>query len=143
MTMNEGHEHPDQALAYALLRVFLGVNIAVHGISRLLDPEKFHATIMNQFAHAPIPHSALYAFALVLPWMEAIIGLLILVGLWTRIALIGGAVVMIALTFGSCLIQDFQAAGIQLTYELVYFVLLFLVSYNRWSVDQLLRRRII
>ena len=133
--MNENHELLDRTIAYTLFRIFLGVNIAVHGISRLLDPSKFQGTIEAQFAHSPLPHPALAAFALALPWAESVIGLLMIVGLWTRLALTTGASVMIALTFGSCLIQDWQVAGIQLIYQIAYFLLLFLGNLNHWSAD--------
>ena len=136
--VNESRELRDRTPAYALLRVFLGVNIALHGISRLLDAAKFRGAVEAQFAHAPLPHPLISAFVLALPWAETVLGVLILAGLWTRIALIGGALVMIALTFGSCLIQDWPVVGIQLVYQLAYFVLLFLHNYNHWSADQLL-----
>jgi len=132
-------EISNRTIAYALLRILLGVNIALHGISRLLNPSKFQGMIEAQFAHTALSHTIIAAFALILPWAESSIGLLILVGLWTRIALIGGALLMIALTFGSCLIQDWQTAGIQLVYQIAYFILLFVHNYNHWSADTLLR----
>jgi thiosulfate dehydrogenase (quinone) large subunit len=57
----------------------------------------------------------------------------------TRFSLIGGAMIMIALTVGSCLIQDWQAAGLQLFYQIAYSALLFLRRYNNWSADVFLR----
>jgi thiosulfate dehydrogenase [quinone] large subunit len=134
--MTPAQELNDRRLAYALLRAFLGVNIAIHGVSRLwAGSALFQAKLEAQFAHAPLPHSALAAFALLLPWAEAILGLLVLLGAATRLALIGGALLMIALTFGSGLLQDWSAAGIQLTYAIAYALLLFLRSYNGWSID--------
>jgi thiosulfate dehydrogenase (quinone) large subunit len=130
----------DRTIAYALLRILLGVNIALHGISRLLNPSKFQGMVEAQFAHAPLPHPAVAAFAVVLPWAESLVGLLILAGLWTRLALIAGASLIIILTFGSSILQDWQIAGIQLLYEIAYFILLSLRSYNHWSADALLRR---
>jgi thiosulfate dehydrogenase [quinone] large subunit len=37
-------------------------------------------------------------------------------------------------------VQDWSAAGQQLTYALVYSVLLFLLRYNGWSVDACMNR---
>jgi thiosulfate dehydrogenase (quinone) large subunit len=139
--MPENQEvHDDRVIAYALLRIFMGVNIGAHGIGRLLDPSKFRGATEAQFAHSPLPHAMVIGFALTLPWVETAIGALIFAGLWTRIALMAGALVMIALTFGSCLVQDWQVAGIQLSYQIAYFILLFLHSYDRWSLDTFLRR---
>ena len=140
--MNPSEEIDDRRLAYALLRVFLGVNIAIHGAIRLwAGPALFQSKLEAQFAHAPLPHAAVAAFALLLPWAEAILGLLVLLGAATRLALIGGALLMIVLTFGSGLVQDWSAAGIQLIYALAYALLLFLRSYNGWSIDAWRHRR--
>ena len=87
----------------------------------------------------PLPHLAIVPFVHLLPWVESVVGVLILAGLMTRFSLIGGAVIMIALTVGSCLIQDWQAAGLQISYQIAYFALLFLRRYNLWSADAFLR----
>jgi len=140
--MTPAQELDDRRLAYALLRAFLGVNIAIHGVSRLwAGPAVFRSKIEAQFVHAPLPHAAVAAFALLLPWAEALLGLFILLGAATRLALIGGAILMIVLTFGSGLVQDWSAAGIQLTYAIAYALLLFLRSYNGWSIDAWRQRR--
>lgn len=138
--MTSTQELRDRRMAYALLRVFLGVNIAMHGVSRLWAGG-FQGKIEAQFAQAPLPHAAVAAFAVVLPWAEALLGVLILLGAATRVALIGGAVALIVLTFGSSLVQDWPAAGIQLVYAIAYALLLFLRGYNGWSVDAWVGRR--
>lgn len=137
--MDENEEIRDRSIAYGLLRIFVGVNVALHGISRLLDPSKFQEMVETQFAHAPLPHPSVVVFAHLLPWAESIIGVLVVAGLLTRLSLIVGALIMIVLTFGSCLIQDWQVAGLQLVYQIAYFVLLFLCRYNCWSVDTFAR----
>lgn len=129
----------DYSLAYALLRAFLGVNIAMHGISRILmGVGVFASGIEKQFAATILPHFAVAAFAHVLPWAEASIGLLILFGVATRFALVAGALLMIVLTFGSNLHQDWQVAGLQLIYAVVYAVLISFHRYNALSLDQFL-----
>jgi thiosulfate dehydrogenase (quinone) large subunit len=137
----KNHEWRDRTIAYALLRVFLGANLALHGVSRLLGPSKFEASIEAQFAHSLLPHPTVVALALLLPWAESLIGSLILVGLWTGVALAAGALLMIVLTIGSCLIQDWPAAAMQLLYQMAYFILLFLHGFNHWSADSLVHRR--
>ena len=142
--MNGNGELQNRTLAYTLLRLFLGVNIAMHGISRLaFDSSHFRATVEGQFAHSPLPHPLVFAFTLTLPWAEASLGLLILAGLFTRVALAGGALLMVILTFGSSLVQDWQIAGVQLIYAIAYSLLLFALRYNNWSADAWLRRRAI
>jgi thiosulfate dehydrogenase (quinone) large subunit len=132
----------DERIAYAFLRFVFGVNICFHGVSRLLgDPAAFLAYLNQSMAHAVlVPKVAIPVLAAVLPWFEAIIGLLLLLGLFTRPALIAGSAVMILLMAGSTLAQDWNVAGLQLIYCLIYFVLLTLRERNHFSLDTLLHR---
>jgi thiosulfate dehydrogenase (quinone) large subunit len=135
-TMPTKFDSSDQRLAYALLRMVVGLNLMMHGVSRLLmGTDKFAAHLAGQFAHTPLPAWSVWDFGMVLPAIEALIGLLLLLGLRTRAALVAGSLLIMVLTFGSALTQDWAAAGLQLTYALVYSVLLFLLRYNGWSID--------
>jgi thiosulfate dehydrogenase (quinone) large subunit len=75
------------------------------------------------------------AFAHALPWLEAVIGLLLILGAATRLALSAGALLILALTFGSTLHQDWDVAGLQLIYAAVYAALLVFRDNNAFSVD--------
>jgi thiosulfate dehydrogenase [quinone] large subunit len=131
----------DLSVAYALLRITLGINIAIHGISRILaGPASFVSSLTRQFEGTVLPHFAVQGFGYALPWLEALIGLAILFGALTRVALIAGALLIVLLTFGSTLHRDWDIAGLQLIYALVYFVLIGLRQYNSWSVDGLFSR---
>jgi thiosulfate dehydrogenase [quinone] large subunit len=75
------------------------------------------------------------AFGLVLPWIEAALGLLILFGAATRYALIAASLTILVLTFGSCLRQDWESAGLQLIYAAIYSALLAFRRENAYSID--------
>ena len=132
----------DERIAYSFLRFALGVNICFHGVSRLFgDHAAFLAYLDRTMAHAVlVPKASLPVLAAVLPWMEAIVGLSLLLGLLTRIALIAGSALMVLLMAGATLAQDWETAGLQLIYCLAYFVLLTLRDRNLFSLDTLLRR---
>src|SRR6185437_705965 len=131
----------DQRLAYALLRIVVGLNLLMHGVSRIvMGAGVFASKLAGQFVHAPLPQWSVWSFGMVLPAIEALLGLLLLIGLRTRAALVAGSLLIMVLTFGSALVQDWPATGLQLTYALVYSVLLFLPRYNGWSVDGRLSR---
>src|SRR5579859_1747673 len=105
--MIETRESRDQRAAYALLRIILGANICLHGVSRILaGASQFTAKLGAQFAHSPLPGPLVSAYGTALPWVEALFGLLILLGLRTRAALVGGSILLLSLTFGSGLLQD-------------------------------------
>lgn len=126
----------DQRLAYALLRIVVGLNLLMHGVSRIvMGAGIFASKLVAQFAHAPLPQWSVWSFGMVLPAIEALLGFLLLIGLRTRAALVAASLLIMVLTFGSALVQDWPAAGLQLSYALVYSVLLFLLRYNGWSLD--------
>jgi thiosulfate dehydrogenase [quinone] large subunit len=79
-------------------------------------------------------------FALALPWAESIVGLLVLVGIRTRLALVAGSLLILTLTFGATRNQDWESAGLQLIYATVYASLLAFRHHNAFSADELLRR---
>jgi thiosulfate dehydrogenase [quinone] large subunit len=127
----------DAAIAYALFRFTFGVNIMMRGIVRIaIGLPAFQAYMLTQFKDVPVmPPAFLTPFAFVLPFVETLIGLLILVGFQTRTALIAGSLMITALTFGTMMRQDFTIAWLQLDYAIAFFLLLALRSWNLISVD--------
>src|SRR5260370_24463328 len=96
----------DRRLAFAFLRFTLGLNILMHGAVRLPILSAFVAGLEKEFAKTPLPPFAVKAFAYSLPFEEGLVGLLVLVGLWTRNALLLGALSMAAFVFGTALWSD-------------------------------------
>ena len=126
----------DASVAYAILRLTLGVNIGLRGIVRIAHgPAAFAQGIVKQMEATILPHAAVYAFAATLVWVESAVGVLLILGLQTRLALIVGGLMMTILTFGTMQIENFQNAWLQLTYALVFFVVLALRSWNLISLD--------
>jgi len=139
--IRDGLKTSDEEIAYALLRLIVGMNLMMHGVARILaGPGNFAAKLLEQFAHSPLPTWSVWGFATMLPVLEGILGLLLLIGLRTRAVLIVSSLLLLALTFGSTLVQDWSIAGTQLLYALVYSLLLFLHRYDAWSVDRLMQR---
>lgn len=130
-----------RARAYLLLRVTLGVNIAVHGIMRLRDLDAFAEGLTQRFSQSPLPDVLVYAFGTALPPIELAVGLAILLGLHSELALLVGASLMAVLTLGAGLIQDYSAMGTQLIYAVGYFVLLWAIPHNQYALDAYRRRR--
>ncbi len=130
----------DKPLAYALLRVAFGVNFAGHGFIRIYNGVgAFAATTAEHMAKSPLPHGITVGFAYAIPWIEALLGIALMLGLLTRAALIAGALFIMALTVGVTSNQQWDIAGQQLVYSIVFFLLLYLVEYNELSLDRRLR----
>jgi thiosulfate dehydrogenase [quinone] large subunit len=130
----------DKSLAYALLRIAFGVNFASRGLLRIHNGVgAFAIATTERIAKSPLPHTLIIGFSYAIPYLEAILGLTLILGVFTRISLACGAVFMMALTIGITANQQWDIVGLQLLYSLVFFVLLFLVEYNRFSLDTALR----
>jgi thiosulfate dehydrogenase [quinone] large subunit len=126
----------DKQLAYALLRIAFGVNFAGHGLVRIHNGVgAFAATTAEHLAKAPLPHSVVIGFATAIPWIEAVLGIALILGLLTRVTLVGGAIFMMALTIGVTANQQWDVAGQQLLYSVVFFLLLYLHAHNAYAVD--------
>ncbi|HXP81503.1 MAG TPA: DoxX family membrane protein [Verrucomicrobiae bacterium] len=127
----------DIVIAYTILRLSFGANILLHGLSRILNGRPaFLAYLTHYFEHAHlIPASSLPAFGAVLPWLETTLGLLLMLGLFSRFTLIVGALVMTALVIGTNLAQDWLVSGLQLPYCFIYYYLLIHLEQNRMSLD--------
>ena len=126
----------DPAVAYAILRLTLGVNVGLRGLVRIAHgPAVFAQGLVKQMEPTILPPAAVYAFASTLVWVETAVGLLLILGLQTRLALIVGGLMMTALTFGTMQVENFQNAWLQLTDALVFFVALVCRSWNLISLD--------
>jgi thiosulfate dehydrogenase [quinone] large subunit len=130
----------DTVMAYTILRVSFGANIMLHGVSRFFMG---HAAFLAYLTHyfektSVIPAGTLPAFATVLPYLETGFGLLLLLGLATRFALIGGALVITMLVIGTNLAQDWLVSGLQLIYAFLYYYLLAHRGENRISIDAMM-----
>ena len=132
----------DASWAYAILRLSFGANIMLHGLSRLLAGHAaFLAYLNHYFEKTPgVPTSLLPAFATVLPLVETGLGVLLILGLWTRFTLIAGGLVITVLVIGTNLAQDWNVAGLQLIYAFLYYYLLVHRDQNAVSIDGILSR---
>lgn len=130
------------AVSYALLRVALGLNICMHGIVRwTAGLRSFAESLLPLLQKTPLPTWSVYSFGYMLPIIEVAVGACVLFGFQTRRALISGSVLMLVLTFGTTLRQDWPTVGIQLIYSVVYSLLLAGIHFDSYSLDRLSPRK--
>ena len=127
--------------AYALLRVTLGVIFLFYGIGKFVGGIGNFAGGMNQRFSGKLPSALVLPFAYALPFMEVLCGALILLGLFSAVALVLSGLLLVALTFGTVMLGDAPTVAHNLQYALVNFVLLWFADHNGFSVDRLLRGR--
>jgi thiosulfate dehydrogenase [quinone] large subunit len=124
-----------------MLRFTLGLSILMHGLVRLPHLSAFADTTVKLFAETPLPAIIVRPFALSLVFVESIVGLLLLLGLWTRWALLVGALSMASLVFGTALRSDWNTLAIQMLYASIYAALIAAPEYNFYSVDAVIQRQ--
>ena len=133
----------DRQIAYAVFRLTLGINILVHGAGRIFGPgaEAFASTTAVEFSKTALPAGMVYAFLVVVPFAELVLGVLTTLGLLTRWALTLGGLLIAALVFGTAMRSDWNTVGVQMIYAITYYFLLIHRSSNRFSLDALLAKR--
>jgi len=122
-------------LAFVLGRLLLGLNFLMHGLVRIPKLAAFSAGIEKEFAAAPLPPALVSAYAHALPFAEGGIGLLLLLGLWTRPALVAAMLLIMSLVFGSSLLEKWSLVGDQLVYGLYIITLVLHLQRNRLCLD--------
>lgn len=131
----------DIILAYTFLRIVLGVNFFNHGFTRMDNIPGFAQSMVDMFQDTFVPEVLVRVPAILVPIVELIGGALVTLGLATQPALITLFGLMIVLMYGVTLIQNWDAAGSQLVYCLVLFILIAGNSFNTFSLDRLISHR--
>jgi thiosulfate dehydrogenase [quinone] large subunit len=122
--------------AYFIARFALGLNILLHGIIRLLEgPTAFVTSIEREFRGTILPAAGVVFFARLLPFAETLIGVLLVIGLGTQLAIVSGFALLMLLLIGKSIKQDWMTVGLQMIYVGFYAVLEALLGYNRISID--------
>ena len=128
--------HLDAQLGFSLLRSTLGLDFAFHSYDRWRALGLFVEGTVRAFVYTPLPSWSVRAFACVIPFWEPAVGLLLMLGLWTRYALLSGALLIAAFVFGTALRGDHTVLTEQLIYAGGFFVLfLFRARYDRFGID--------
>ena len=133
----------DLPVAYLLLRLTMGFHMVAHGGVRLPILRQFASETSTEFAAIRLvglplfPAWLVYPFSLSVPPVEFLVGVLLILGLKTRLASIVGSVTILLLMFGNVARVNFQTAHLMWFYVLV-FVLLVAVNFaDRYSLDRI------
>jgi len=131
----------NESIAHALLRIGLGLDFVGHGLARIGQLPAFAQSMTGMFAKSFLPPPIVGASAYAIPPVELVVGIAILLGLFLRPALILAGIEMWVLLFGTCLIQQWDIAGIQLIYLLLLSLLLATLQNDGLSIDAMRARK--
>jgi thiosulfate dehydrogenase (quinone) large subunit len=128
----------DMELAYSFFRFSMGVVIFFHGAMRMITGVGAWVTKeMPLFVDNPLlPMWFVVGFLWVLPTIEVVLGTLTIIGLFTRWAILAGAVLMLVLVFGNLTRQDWGTVGNELHYVIYYTLMIAGLKYNRFALDR-------
>jgi thiosulfate dehydrogenase [quinone] large subunit len=121
--------------AYLLARLPIAMSMFGHGFIRLTKLQVFSDGMVKEFAKSMMPAALVIPFSYVLPFLEFITGVLLLIGLFTRFVTILGVVIMLALIFGSSLIEKWDLIFTQIIYGAYFALLYYFADYNGWALD--------
>ncbi|MDN3693124.1 DoxX family protein [Chryseobacterium tructae] len=122
--------------SYFFLRLSMGINFFGHGLVRLTKLQDFTEGMVKGFEKSWLPLFFVQIFGTALPFLEFIIGLMLIIGFKTRIAVVAGASLIILLLFGSSTIENWEAMGIQMIYAGLLYILIYRIDDNYLSLDK-------
>jgi thiosulfate dehydrogenase [quinone] large subunit len=129
-----------EQIAYLLARLPIGMSFFGHGMERLPKLAEFSDHMVGSFSKSILPVALVTPFSYVLPFAELLTGILLLLGLFTRFAAIFGVAIMLALIFGSSMIEQWNNVFTQIIYGAYLALLFYFAGYNAISIDGLLSK---
>ncbi|MBN8788141.1 MAG: DoxX family protein [Terrimonas sp.] len=131
----------NHTITFLLLRLGIGISMFGHGLVRLPKLEGFSKWMTGLFEKSMMPVALVVPFSYILPIAEFVTGLFIIIGLFTRPALLSAAVVMLLLLFGTTLIENWEALPSQLIHLSLLAVLAgYAPAYNSYAIDKLINK---
>lgn len=125
---------------FLLLRLAIGMSMFGHGFVRVFKLAKFSEWMLGKYQNAMLPIAIVKPFSYALPIIELVIGILIIIGLFTRQALLVGGLTMVILIFGSSMVEDWGGIPSQMIHTFFFAILLSYLNYNSYAVDNLLKK---
>jgi thiosulfate dehydrogenase (quinone) large subunit len=137
-----GDQSLGRALGYFILRLSLGVDMIMHYVVRTWGvSQDFVPVTEKMFVGNLLPMSWVHYFLTYLPYFEGVLGVLLILGLWSRWAITAEGLLVTVLMFGTALRSDWTVVSHQMIYILFVYFLLAAEQYDYFSVDSLLARR--
>ena len=135
----------DLPVAYLMVRLTMGFHMFAHGAVRLPILADFASQTVTEFAAVRLiglpffPAWLVYPFALSVPVVEFLVGILLILGFKTKLASIAGGVTLLLLMFGTVARMNFGTAHLMWFYVLIFALLAGANVADRYSLDRMAR----
>ncbi|AXJ01964.1 thiosulfate dehydrogenase [quinone] large subunit [Cyclonatronum proteinivorum] len=133
--MSKTSHKTDKQMAFALLRLTLGINMLGRALVRLPDAQQFAEGMARNFADTILPEPFVLVYAYVILLAEAVIGVLLILGWKTRYALAGMGLLMASLTIGQILLQNYGTVANILIYAIAVYLMLTNTEHDHFGID--------
>jgi thiosulfate dehydrogenase (quinone) large subunit len=127
----------DMNFGFLILRLTIGLTFLMAGINKLLNFSTTVDYLQGGFVETWLPGFIVAPFAYVLPFAEAVLGGMIVLGFMTRPALYLTGFLMLSLNFGLLVKSDHAGVARNIVYLVVIGLDIMLLNYNKYSLDNL------
>lgn len=124
--------------AFLILRLAIAISMLGHGLARLPKLNTFSQWMVGSFEKSILPQALVIPFSYALPIAEFCIGLLLLVGLFTKPAAFAGAAVLLILLFGTTTIENWEAIPSQLLHIIFFAILIQFIESNTYALENII-----
>ena len=133
--MSQTSYKTDKQMAFALLRLTLGINMLGRVLVRLPDVQQFAEGMARNFADTILPEPFVLVYAYVILLAEAVIGALLILGWKTRYALAAMGLLLASLTIGQILLQNYGTVANILIYAIAVYLMLTNTEHDHFGID--------
>lgn len=119
---------------FFFLRLPIAISLAGHGLVRLPKLQTFTEGMVKSMEKSAIPEALITPLGYVLPFLEAIIGISLLIGFKPKLTIYSAIALMSILILGSSSIENWSAIEAQLLHSLYLFALLWF--YLKYSSEE-------
>ena len=126
----------NKELGFLIARIGLGVNLFFHGLVRLPHLSGFVQAMETKFADSMLPMFLVTPMAHAIPVAELVIGLMLLLGIATRYALLGVAIQMLVLITGCCFVEEWGPINSQMFLLVLAAFLIANFNLNRCAITK-------
>lgn len=105
-------------------RLPIAISLAGHGLVRLPKLQTFAGGMVKSMEKSAIPEALITPFGYLLPFLEAIVGISLLIGFKSKLTIYAAIALMSILILGSSSVENWTAIEAQLLHSLYLFALL-------------------
>jgi thiosulfate dehydrogenase (quinone) large subunit len=125
-----------------IFRLGFGINFFLHGLTKILgDQEAFKNYILTKFSETLLPSFLIEPYAIAIPYIELLLGFLLIIGLFYYWSLLLSMLTMISLMIGMILIKDWSTVSMHLVYLIYLFLLGVNIDNDKISIDYFFNKK--